>query len=253
MRVLYIAYPLLTVSEDSAGGAEQVLWTLEREVSRRGVETTVAASAGSRVAGELFVTGDPCSQTDDFERRNCEHQARIVELVDRRARAGTAFDLVHDMSGSFWPRAAELDAPLVATLHLPREFYPQHLFEHVPAHVSFNCVSQTQARTFRDLRTLAGVVSNGIALDRFASSLGKSEEKRRGLLWLGRICEEKAPHLALEIAQRAGMSITLAGQVYPFSYHQKYFEREIAPRLQAMPNAKFISAPSAELKRRLLR
>ena len=76
---------------------------------------------------------------------------------------------------------------------------------------------------------------------------------RHGLLWLGRICEEKAPHLALEIAAQAGLPITLAGQVYPFSYHQQYFEREVAPRLGAMPNAKFISSPSAELKRRLLR
>jgi len=57
----------------------------------------------------------------------------------------------------------------------------------------------------------------------------------------------------LDIAERAGMSITLAGQVYPFSYHQQYFEREVAPRLRTMPNAKFSSAPTAELKRRLLR
>ena len=30
MKILYVAYPLLTVSEESAGGAEQMLWTLER-------------------------------------------------------------------------------------------------------------------------------------------------------------------------------------------------------------------------------
>ena len=44
MKVLYIAYPLLTVSGESAGGAEQMLWTLEREMAERGVSTTVAAS-----------------------------------------------------------------------------------------------------------------------------------------------------------------------------------------------------------------
>ncbi|HMF89461.1 MAG TPA: glycosyltransferase [Candidatus Angelobacter sp.] len=253
MRILYIAYPLLTVSEDSAGGAEQVLWTLAREMSRRGIDTTVAASAGSDVAGRLFVTGDPCSQTDDFERRNHDHQARIVELVCHRRRAGAAFDLVHDMSGSFWPRAMEFDAPLLATLHLPRHFYPPHLFENIPANVSFSCVSQTQAGTFHSLGALAGVVANGIALDRFALSVDKGGEKPRGLLWLGRICEEKAPHLALEIAQRSGVSITLAGQVYPFSYHQNYFEEEVIPRLQQIPGATFLSAPSAQTKRRLLR
>jgi len=33
LRVLYIAYPLLRVTDASAGGAEQVLWTLERELA----------------------------------------------------------------------------------------------------------------------------------------------------------------------------------------------------------------------------
>ncbi len=251
MRILYIAYPLLTVSEGSAGGAEQVLWTLEREMSRRGIKTTVAASAGSRVAGELFVTGAPCSQPDDFERRNREHQEGVLELVGRSARDGVHFDLVHDMSGGFWPRAAGINAPLLATLHLPRGFYPPRLFENVPANVTFNCVSRAQARSFRDLSALAGVVTNGIILDRFAPAMGKKE--RSGLLWLGRICEEKAPHLALEIAARAGLPITLAGQVYPFSYHQNYFDHQVAPRLKQTPWAMFLPSPSAKRKLQLLR
>ena len=243
-RILYIAYPLLTVSEASAGGAEQVLWTLEREMARRGVATTVAASAGSRVTGELFSTGEPCTRNDDFERRNREHQDRIIELVRRRK-----FDLVHDMSGSFWPRAGELDVPVLVTLHLPRHFYPAQYFESLPVNVRFNCVSQSQARTFNDVESLIDVVPNGIALERFRSGDGP----RRGLLWLGRICEEKGPHLALDTAARSELPIVLAGQIYPFSYHQEFFNRQIAPRLRTMPNARWIESPSDELKRTLLR
>src|ERR1700733_5007915 len=128
-RVLYIAYPLLTVSCESAGGAEQVLWTLEHEITQQemaqqGWITTVAASAGSRVSGKLFSTGEPCSQPDDYERRRAEHEDRVVEFVRQRARVGKAFDLVHDMSGSFWRRAAEIDTPVLGTLHPPRSFYP---------------------------------------------------------------------------------------------------------------------------------
>jgi glycosyltransferase involved in cell wall biosynthesis len=246
-RILYLAYPLLTVSEASAGGAEQMLWTLEREMGQRGFTTTVAASVGSQVAGELFVTGEPCTLPDDFERRNREHQERVLELIRARAREGRDFDLVHDKSGRFWSRAAEIDAPVLATLHLPRHFYPKHLFKNIPANVTFSCVSESQARTFPDLGP--AVVRNGILLDRFEPNLGRG---RHGLLWLGRICEEKGPHLALEIASRASQPIILAGQVYPFSYHQQYFEREVAPRLERMSNAKFVSSPSALQKRRLL-
>src|SRR5215510_1410601 len=103
-RILYVAYPLLTVSDESAGGAEQILWTLEHEMAMRGMRTTTAASAGSRISGELFITGEPCAIPDDFERRNREHQDRIVEFVRARERQGRPFHLVHDHSGSFWPR-----------------------------------------------------------------------------------------------------------------------------------------------------
>lgn len=255
-RILYVAYPLLQVHNESAGGAEQILWILEREVARGGTHTTVAASAGSRVSGELFSTGRPCTQPDDYERRRNEHEDRVVESVRRRAREGNAFDLIHDHSGSFWKRAADIDAPVLATLHLPRSFYPAGSFDDVPTNVSFNCVSDSQAQSFADVESLAGVVPNGIALDCFdddTADATNSIRNRHGLLWLGRICEEKAPHLALDIAKHTQMPITLVGQVYPFSYHQQYFEREVLPRLRSVPNARFISAPSAALKRRLLR
>ena len=252
LDILYIAYPLLTVSDESAGGAEQVLWTLERAMARAGVRTTVAASQGSCVSGELFSTGAPCAEPDDFERRNHEHQDRIVKYVRRRAQQGRGFDLVHDMSGSFWARAAELDVPMLATLHLPRSFYPAQSFTGVAPNVRFNCVSHSQAGNFNGLGNLLGIVRNGIALDRFASGEAVSGQ-RHGLLWLGRVCEEKAPHLALEIAARAGLPITIAGKVYPFSYHQQYFEREMVPRLRRMPEATFISSVPIELKLKLLR
>lgn len=262
-RVLYVAYPLLTVSEESAGGAEQMLWTLEREMYARGISTTVAASAGSRVSGQLFSTGDPCTRPDDFERRNLEHQNKTVEFIRSNAQHGQPFDLVHDQSGSFWPRASEIDAPVLATLHLPRSFYPRQYFESVPANVSFNCVSEAQARDFPGLKSMLGVVPNGILLERFsANQLPKNDARngpsarklasRTSLLWLGRICEEKGAHLALEIAARAGLNITLAGQVYPFTYHQQYFEREIASGLERMPDAAFLCAPSMEQKLQLL-
>jgi glycosyltransferase involved in cell wall biosynthesis len=257
IRILYVAYPLLTVSDESAGGAEQVLQTLEREMASRGALTTVAASAGSRVSGELFSTGDPCTQPDDYERRRIEHEDHVVDFVRRREREGKAFDLIHDQSGRFWKRAVEIDAPVLATLHMPRSFYPAGSFDEIPENVSFNCVSDSQARSFADLGSMVGVTANGIALDCFGDGVEADMRRgvgdRKGLLWLGRICEEKAPHLALEIAARAGLPITIAGQVYPFSYHQQYFEREVAPRLGEMPDSEFISAPSADLKRRLLR
>src|SRR5690348_12848476 len=77
LRLLYVAYPLLPISEHSPGGAEQVLWTLEREIQSRGFETTIAACAGSQVSGELFATGNQAESVDQFEER-AQQQARLV-------------------------------------------------------------------------------------------------------------------------------------------------------------------------------
>jgi glycosyltransferase involved in cell wall biosynthesis len=241
LRILYIAYPLLPVSDASAGGAEQMLWTLEREMHRRGHQTTIATCAGSSVSGRLFVTGDAPRRADTFEDRNREHREAILNLLERET-----FDLIHDMSGSFFGSVDNLSVPLLATLHLPRSFYPDVNWNALAVNVKLNCVSAAQAHSFAEIPPLAGWVANGIALERFPLRTAKDDY----LLWLGRICEEKAPHLAFKVAQRTGRRLILAGQVYPFSYHQEYFAREIDPHLGGP--IQFIDSPSFEYKVELL-
>ena len=241
MRILYIAYPLLPVTDTSAGGAEQMLWTLEREMHRRGHETTVAACTGSKIAGRLIATGDVPLESDTFEERYREHRAAIRELLQHER-----FDLIHDKSGSFFARAADVRMPILATLHLPRAFYGNVDWHGIDRHISLNCVSAAQAHTFADVPALAGWIANGIALDRFPLCAEKDDY----LLWLGRVCEEKAPHLAVEIARRAGKRLVVAGQIYPFRYHQEYFDREVAPILTGSPG--FVDSPSFATKLALL-
>ena len=251
LRVLYVAYPLLPVSEHSAGGAEQVLWTLEREMNTRGHPTTVAACTGSQVAGELFATGDPAEILDQFEARS-RHQTELL-LDWLRAGAASQFDLIHDMSGGFWPHCQSVELPVLATIHLPRSLYQHVNFSSVPASVSFNCVSKSQTVEFDDLPRVLAVAPNGIALDRFSAS-PVAKDKREYLLWLGRICEEKGTHTALDVAYAAGSKLIVAGSVYPFLYHQKYFAREIIPRLKRAGNqAKYLERPSFAEKVDLIR
>jgi glycosyltransferase involved in cell wall biosynthesis len=251
LRVLYIAYPLLPVSEHSAGGAEQVLWTLEREIAARGHHTAVAACAGSEVAGELFATVDATAQPDSFAEREREHAARIITWL--RDGAASRFDLIHDHSGWFWRHAASVDLPVLATLHLARRLYEPDGFASVPGNVTFCCVSRAHAEAFRDLNPPPGYVANGIAVDRLVMS-PIAIPKRAYLLWLGRICEEKGPHVALDVAHAAGRRIVLAGTVYPFLYHQKYYAREIIPRLKrAGGQARFVQSPTFLEKQELLR
>ena len=82
MKILYVAYPLLPLSDEVAGGAEQVLLSVAREVSSRGHEVTIAAAERSIVPGQLLATGRACHKVDDFERRKAEHDAEGIFLVE---------------------------------------------------------------------------------------------------------------------------------------------------------------------------
>jgi len=251
LRILYVAYPLLPISEHSAGGAEQMLLALEREMHARGHHTTVAACATSQVAGKLFATGDPTESADQFER--CSQQQTRALLDWLGSGAVSRFDLIHDMSGGFWQHADGLQLPVMATLHLPPSLYKHANFSVVPECVSFNCVSRSQVSEFRGLPRVLGVAPNGIAVTRFPEQL-VPQHNREYLLWLGRICEEKGAHTALDVAHALNAKIIIAGTIYPFLYHQKYFAREVLPRLRRAGNqAKYIGQPSFAEKVDLLR
>ena len=226
-----------------------MLWTLERELALRRRRTSVAACAGSRVQGELLVTGTAPEKPDQFESREREHSQAVLEFCRQRN-----FSIIHDKSGHFWHHAGEITAPVLTTLHLPRSFYPAGLFDSVAPNVFFNCVSESQAESFCELPNFAGVVPNGIALERLPCR-GEMQSSERGyLLWIGRICPEKGTHLALDAARQAGIKLIIAGAVYPFSWHQQYFEREVRPRLLAAgAMAEFVEAPPFDRKLELLR
>lgn len=228
MRILYVAYPMLPISASVPGGAEQSLWMLERELAGRGHQTAVAACEGSQVAGKLVATGVAPGELDAFEQRKAEHEDAVIAEIHRAQTAGEPYDIIHDHGGSFWQRAREVNLPVLATLHLPKTFYWRRAFDAVAVNVYFNCVSLSQQRSFVDIPHMLGVVNNGIRVQDFPTPDGSHDDY---LLWIGRICEEKGPHVAIEIAKQAGLPLILAGDVYRFSYHQNYFEREIWPRL----------------------
>lgn len=248
LRILYVAYPLSPVSDESCGGAEQVLQMLERASFARGHHTTIAACSGSRASGELVVT-IAHSSPDEFDAVQKKHFAAVRRLLRERELAGQPFDLVHDHSGAFWQQASGFASPVLATLHLPRSFYPAEIFADLAPNVFLNCVSRSQAASFAGVAGLLGFVPNGIEAERFEFQPRKSDY----LLWLGRICEEKGAHIALDIGLRAGLPVVLAGGLYPFSYHHQYFVREIEPRLGRLGNqARVVHNPSFTQKVALL-
>jgi glycosyltransferase involved in cell wall biosynthesis len=69
---------------------------------------------------------------------------------------------------------------------------------------------------------------------------------------MGRVCPEKAPHLAIAAARRAALPIVLAGQVYPFRWHEEYWEREVKPLIDG-DRVRWVPLPRFAEKTKLLR
>src|SRR5579875_2059061 len=81
MTVLTVAYPLLPAGPDSAGGAEQVLHLVEREIVVAGHRSLVIAAAGSIVSGDLLKTASYLEE-DTF--RDFCHTPRSESLSPSR-------------------------------------------------------------------------------------------------------------------------------------------------------------------------
>jgi len=234
--VLSVAYPLVPVSFDTAGGAEQIVSVLDRQIVAAGGRSRVMAAEGSRIAGELIPTPRWDDAIDPEVRAwaACEHR----RILNRNLRG---VDVVHFHGLDFYEYLPDRDVPCLATLHLPPEWYPPQIF--ADSRVVLNCVSSSQrARCPAASKT----IRHGIDVESFRAPV----RKRNFALALGRICPEKGFHFAIGASRRARVPLLIAGQVFPYAEHERYFERDIRGRLGA--DARFVGAAGFRKKRRLL-
>lgn len=244
MTVLSVAYPLAAVGEQTAGGAEQVLAMLDSALVRAGHRSIVVACEGSRVAGTLVATPRAAGMLDEHVIRDARarHQAAIASALGR-----FHVDVVHMHGQDFDAYLPEKDVPVVVTLHVPREWYGAGAFRPARADTHFVCVSETQRCAWPHDFAIAGVIPNGVD----ACSLQTHVTKRNFALSLGRVSPEKGTALAIESATRAGVPILVAGEVYPYETHLRYFHEQVSPRLNGTTR-RFIGAVGLARKRRLL-
>jgi glycosyltransferase involved in cell wall biosynthesis len=242
LTVLSIAYPFAPVGPDAVGGAEQILTTMDAALVRAGHRSIVIACEGSECQGELITL--PLPARLDAAGQAAGH-ARIREVIADTLRRYPA-DLIHFHGIDFAAYLPRDGAPVLATLHLPLHLYPpEALFPRRPG-TWVHCVSESQQRDCPPRVPLLPPVPNGVDLDRYRPG----PRKRGYALAMGRICREKAFHEAFDAARKAGVSLVLAGEVFPYENHQRYFQEEIQPRLG--PGAHFMGPLGSARKRRLL-
>jgi glycosyltransferase involved in cell wall biosynthesis len=243
LTVLSVAYPLARVSPDSTGGSEQILSALDRALVAAGHRSIVVAPEGSRVAGRLVPIPWSGGHLDD--RAKAQAQAANRDAV-ARILAGERVDLVHLHGIDFDRYLPAPGPPVLATLHLPPDWYAPEALSPARPRIWLNCVSAAQHAACPPSPSLVDPIENGVPVSRFAAR----HAKRGFALFLGRICPEKGVHLALQAAHRAGVSLVVAGELYPYAAHRDYFEAEVRPLLDA--RRRFIGPVGFARKRRLL-
>jgi glycosyltransferase involved in cell wall biosynthesis len=243
LTVLSVGYSLAAVGPDAVGGSEQVLSALDAALVRAGHRSLVVAPHGSSVQGTVFTTPKLPSSLDDDARRVAQRRmARAITDVLQRH----SVDLVHMHGLDFHQYLPAAGVPVLATLHLPPDWYPDWIFSLQRPQTYLHCVSQSQASTCPRAAQLLPVIENGVPVDR----LKAKHAKRAFALALARICPEKGVHCALEAARIADVPMIVAGQLFPYAWHERYFEEEVAPRLDL--RRRFIGPIGFTRKRRLL-
>ncbi|MGE5486403.1 MAG: glycosyltransferase [bacterium] len=241
MTVLSVAYPLAPVRENTAGGAEQVLAMLDAALTRAGHHSVVVACEGSRVTGTLVAT--PRHDGPFNERAILDAQARHRAAI-RNALGLWPADVIHMHSQDFDAYLPDAGVPVIVTLHVPFEWYG-------PAAMSANAhyvfVSETQRRAWPAAPRNFSVIPNGVDAEAFRTRV----TKRGFALALGRVAPEKGTALALEAARRAGVPMLVAGEVYRYAAHERYFREEVAPLLDGSLRV-FVGRLRLARKRRLL-
>ena len=244
LSVLSVSYPFAQVRPDAAGGAEQVLLSLDAAIVRSGCQSIVIAPEGSKVKGAL----EPLPLVKG--RIDGEARSYIYGLCRRAIGFALKYwkvDAVHMHGLDFSEYLPEAGPIVLVTLHLPVSWYSHEALRVKRPLTFFNCVSKSQRAACPPDVEVISTVANGVDLERFAARVSR----RDYALSIGRICPEKGFHLAMDAARLSRVRFVLAGAVFPYEAHEEYFAAEIAPRIDNQW-CRFAGPVGFERKRRLL-
>jgi glycosyltransferase involved in cell wall biosynthesis len=239
MRVAIIAPPWVAVPPPGYGGTEAVLDSLARGLDAAGHEVM------------LFTTADstcPVRREWVFDTaRGVGRGGAAAELAHVIAayEAVADFDVVHDHS-LVGPVYADRFPwlPVVTTNHGPFLSELGPLYRAVSDRVPVIAISHHQASTAQGVN-LAGVVHHGVDVERFPIGSGSGGYA----LFLGRMHPDKGVHVAVRVAQAAGVPLRIAAKMTE-PHELEYFKDQVQPLLGG--DVEYIGEVGATIKLDLL-
>jgi glycosyltransferase involved in cell wall biosynthesis len=222
MRIAQVAPLIESVPPKHYGGTERIVSYLTEELVRGGHEVTLFGSGDSVTNARLI----PSCRHSLRENKRCKDPvAREVILIDQVLEHAREFDLIHFHTGYLhFAISRHLPVPHITTLHgrldLPDLILLYQRFSDVPV-ISIS----TAQRVPLPWANWQATVYHGLPSKLFRFQPGPGDY----LAFLGRICPEKRPDRAIEIAKRAGMRLKIAAKVDRTD--RRYFKRVVEPLL----------------------
>jgi glycosyltransferase involved in cell wall biosynthesis len=223
MRIAQVAPLWETVPPPAYGGIELVVALLTDELVRRGHEVTLFASGDSTTLAQLESVHPRALRLDPTVKEYAIYE--MLQLGQVYQRAGE-FDIIHSHMGcAALPYTGLVKTPTVHTLH--GIFTPDNekMFNYAKKQ-PYISISYAQREAKMDLNCVA-TVYNGVDVGSYI--FHPKPQDPPYLAFLGRLSPEKGPHLAIEIAKKAGYRLIMAGKVDVVDV--EYFETEIKPHI----------------------
>ncbi len=234
-----ISTPFLAVPPREYGGIELIVHELVEGLVARGHDVTLFATGDSATAGDLCSLY-PQAQWPPDTLTDLNHVAWAMQ----HARQG-GYDLVHAHSAAALAVARLApDTPLVYTLHHARDERYSTFYRHY-RNAWYVAISRDQADREAKLSRVE-VIHHGLD----PSSFRWTDRPGDYVAFVGRLAREKGPHTAIDVAERAGVGIRIAGEVHPVD--REFGEREVLPRL-TRPHVGYLGNVGMEVKVPLLR
>lgn len=222
MKIAQVAPLWESVPPKLYGGTERIVSYLTEELVRQGHDVTLFASGDSQTLARLWASS-PQAFRSQSEMVNRDVPLVLMQEQVFGVEAGR-FDIIHshlDFLG--FPLSRRCATPVLTTLHgrldLP-ELVPMY---REYADMPVVSISNAQRLPLPNANW-QGTVYHGLPdLYTYHPNPGSY------LAYLGRICPEKRPDHAIEIAKRVGIPLRMAAKVDP--HDRVYFETKIAPLL----------------------
>lgn len=240
MRVALIASPFISVPPRKYGGTELFVANLAEGLQRTGISAVVYSNGESTVKAEnrwCYSEAEwPLSDAGSGMFKELDHVAWSI------ADAIQDCDVIHVNSAPAVTYSRMTTCPFVCTLHHPYEEPLARFYERY-RNVSYTAISHHQALLHASI--CPRMIHHGLDLRKYRLQA----DKEGYLCFLGRIAPIKGTHLAVQVAQRAGIPLKIAGEIQPI--FRDYYDKLVKPHVDGK-FIEYVGEVGIEEKNRLL-